>query len=279
MPRSAVLAEALERVRYEIIPISGVREQLDALPHGSTVTVTSSPSRGVDATLEVAEEATSRGFFAVPHLAARTITGPGHLRAVLRRIGDLGSTEVFVVAGDAPEPAGPYEGSLALLQAMAELDHGFADVGITGYPESHAFLPDQTTIQAMFDKVPYATYIVSQICYDPQVTANWLGAVRKRGVRLPVFIGIPGAVDPVRLARISVKVGLGDSMRFLRKQSGVVKRMMTRYTPDELVDGLSGCVADPWYGVAGWHVFTFNEVVRTEAWRRGAVARLKEVRV
>jgi methylenetetrahydrofolate reductase (NADPH) len=104
------------------------------------------------------------------------------------------------------------------------------------------------------------------------VIANWLGAVRMRGVRLPIFVGLPGAVDPVRLARISVKVGLGDSMRFLRKQSGVVQRMVTRYTPDELIDGLADCLTDPWYGVAGWHLFTFNEIERTERWRQELVA-------
>ena len=38
--------------------------------------------------------------------------------------------------------------------------------------------PDETTIQAMFDKARFATYIVSQICFDSRVTVAWI----ERGV-------------------------------------------------------------------------------------------------
>ena len=46
---------------------------------------------------------------------------------------------------------------------------GLDDVGISGYPESHHFISDETTIEAMFEKEPMATYIVSQICFDADV--------------------------------------------------------------------------------------------------------------
>ena len=42
------------------------------------------------------------------------------------------------------------------------------ELGITGYPESHHLIDDETTIQAMFEKEPHATYIVSQICFDAE---------------------------------------------------------------------------------------------------------------
>src|SRR5918994_130909 len=78
-----------------------------------------------------------------------------------------GVEEAIVIAGDAEGPAGKFEGAAALLGTMAEIGHDLEEVGISGYPESHPLISDETTIQAMYDKAPYATYIVSQICFDP----------------------------------------------------------------------------------------------------------------
>jgi methylenetetrahydrofolate reductase (NADPH) len=196
-----------------------------------------------------------------------------HVKALLSRLDGLGIRAVFVVAGDAPEAAGAYEGAVDLLREMTDVGHDLEEVGITGYPESHAFIPDDDTIRAMAEKVPYATHIVSQICYDPAAIASWIRAVRARGVDLPIDLGIPGVVDRSRLLRISLKVGLGDSVRYLRKQHGVASHLLSGYTPDELVAGLAPVVADPASGVRGWHLFTFNEIEKTEAWRRELLAR------
>lgn len=269
------LARSLERSRFEILPLKGVEEQLPHLPAGATVTVTSSPSKGIEATFELCEQLTARDLRVVPHIAARLVRDRSHIVAILDRLEQLGIHRIFVIAGDAKEPAGPYDGAAALLREMADIGHDLEEVGITGYPESHAFISDDTTIQAMSDKAPHATYIVSQICYDPAVIASWIDAVRARGVDLPIFIGVPGVVDRARLARISMKVGLGDSVRYLRKQSGVVSKLVTGYTPDDLIEALSPLVADETKGVAGWHLFTFNEIERTEQWRQELLARVQ----
>jgi methylenetetrahydrofolate reductase (NADPH) len=259
--------------RYEIIPMKGVEEQLDHLPDNAIVTVTSSPTKGMDATLSLVSLLRRRNHArVVPHIAARLVVDNGHLKDLLQQLTDLGVEEVFVVAGDAATPAGVFEGTVPLLRAMAEVGHSLR-VGITGYPESHAFIPDDTTIRVMHEKEPYATHIVSQICYDPQVTARWVSKVRARGTDLPIYIGVPGAVDLTKLLRISMRVGIGDSVRYLRKQGGTVARLMGGYRPDALIDDLAATVSDPDMNVAGWHLFTFNEIRRTEAWRRDLITR------
>lgn len=277
MTDTGKLVDSLAGVRFEIIPMKGVDDQIAHLPDGAVVTITSSPSKGIDATLELAERLLRRGFEVVPHIAARSVASTGHLEQIIRRVEDLGMSEVFVIAGDAEEPAGPFEGAAPALRAMAGIGHGLRDIGITGYPESHALISDPATIEAMFEKVPYATKIVSQICYDPDTIKWWIGAVRDRGVDLPIYIGLPGVVDRARLMRISMKVGLGDSMRFLRKQSGVAKRLMSGYTPDDLVRELAPYLAESRHNVAGWHLFTFNEIENTERWRQQMLARCKGV--
>ena len=259
---------SLERARFEIIPMKGVDDQLPFLPAGVTVTVTASPTKGLDATLELAERVAQRGNPVVPHLSARLVEGREHLARILARLEALGVEEVFVPAGDTEIPAGPYEGAADLLEEMTDLGHHLQRVGVTGYPESHAFIPDATTIVEMTRKAPHATAIVSQICYDPTIIRSWVSEVRARGVDLPIYLGVPGVIDRAKLLRVSLRVGLGDSIRYLRKQHEVATRLLTGYTPDELVGGLGDLIDHPDARVAGWHLFTFNEVERTERWRQ-----------
>lgn len=263
--------------RFEVLPLRGVADQVEDLAPGTTVTVTSSPAKGIEATLDLATRLHAKGMHVVPHLAARLVVDTAHLSDVLDRMQALGLTEAFVIAGDSPTPAGAFPDSLALLRAMDELGRRPDRIGITGYPERHAFISDASTAGAMTAKARYADYIVSQICYDPRTIAEWVRQVRARGVSLPLHVGIPGVVDATKLLRVSMKIGLGESMRFLRKQHGVVTKLLSRYAPDEIVDELSPHLVDESYGIAGWHVFTFNEITRTARWRDDLIARLQEV--
>src|SRR5215210_4340163 len=236
------LVEALERPRYEILPFDGIADEvLEHLPVGRKITLTSSPSRGLEATLELAEQLAPRGYEVVPHLAARLIADRAHLEEVVLRLRNAGVREAFVIAGDARRPAGEFKGAAELLSAMAALSAGLDEVGISGYPESHHFISDVTTIEAMFEKEPMATYIVSQICFDADVIRTWIRRVRGRGTSLPIWIGVPGAVETRKLLRTSLRIGLGQSVRFLRAQRSLVRRFLSPrlYTPTELLEQLS----------------------------------------
>jgi methylenetetrahydrofolate reductase (NADPH) len=271
------VAAALRRPRYEVLPLDGVAELVsEHVPREVTVTVTASPAKGLTRTLEVAERLAAQGRRVVPHLAARQVTGEAHLKDILERLAGCGIGDVFVIAGDAREPAGPFGGALDLLAAMAEAGHRLDQVGIAGYPERHPFIHDDVTIQAMWDKRRYATYIVSQLCFHPRVVAAWVQRVRRRGVDLPIHLGVPGPVDAARLLRTSTRIGIGESARFVRRHRGWLPHLLRAggYRPGRLVDGLAASLCDPAGGVAGLHVYTFNEVARTERWRQQALGRL-----
>jgi methylenetetrahydrofolate reductase (NADPH) len=275
-PGAGVLVDLLRRPRLEVIPLDGIeRDVLELVAPELTITVTSSPTRGIDATFAVAERLAAQGYRVVPHLAARQVSDRAHLRELLARLGDLSGRDVFVVAGDVSQPAGEFEGAAQLLAAMAEEGHHVEQIGITGYPESHAFISDETTIQAMFDKAPFATYIVSQICFDPDVIGTWIRRVRDRGVELAIQIGLPGPVAATRLLRLSGRIGLGESARFLHRHRSWLRRLTLprAYTPDSLLERLAADLARPDNRIAGLHLYTFNELDRTERWRRQTVAR------
>jgi methylenetetrahydrofolate reductase (NADPH) len=271
------LLDALQRPRYEILPLDGVADEVVAhLPKGSKVTLTASPSKGLEATLGLAEQLAPAGYQVVPHLSARLVRDRSHLEEIVARLRAVRVDEVFVIAGDARQPAGEYAGAAELLAAMGELRESFAEIGISGYPESHHFISDETTIEAMFAKEPMATYIVSQICFDAGVIATWVKRVRDRGTFLPIWIGMPGAVDSRKLLRTSLRIGLGESVRFLRAQRGLLRRFLRPrvYEPTELLEALTPTFADPDARLGGIHVYTFNELKRTETWRRQLVDRL-----
>ena len=270
------LAEFLRHPGYEVIPLRGTEEAVvEHVPKDIALTVTASPGKGTWATIELAERLAGHGFGVAPHLSARLIRDRSELGEILQRLRDASIRNAFVVAGDIDEPVGEFEGAAGLLQAMSEIGHDLDEVGITGYPESHPKISDEMTIQAMYDKAPYATYIISQICFDPEVTSDWARRVWLRGVKLPIRIGMPGSVNRQKLVRISTSIGLGESARFLNRQRNWLLKMFLPggYSPDRLIEGLKPGFADPESNIRGLHIYTFNEVETTEAWRREMLER------
>lgn len=268
--REAASPEILAQPRFEIIPVKGAEEQADHLPEGAKVAVTCSPAKGIESTLRFGERLLERGFQVIPHIAARLVADEAHLEKILRWLDQRGLREIYVIGGDAKEPVGPYASALALLSAMSRLEHGVEEVGIGGYPGGHPLIDDKELDRALLDKQPFASYIVTQLCFDVGAILDWISGVRRKGVELPVYVGVPGAVDRKKLLQISLKIGVGDSIRFLRKQSGLVGTLLKPggYGPDELVEKLAPYAGDEDYGIAGLHIYTFNQVESTEGWRQ-----------
>jgi methylenetetrahydrofolate reductase (NADH) len=274
--KAGSLPDLLRSPRYEVLPTDDAAEKVAAfVPREVTVTVTASPRRGMPATIHLAAALARLGYNAVPHLSARLIPDRHELGQIVDALKAAGVTNVFVVAGDAREPAGEFPDSLSLISALPE-GHGFTEIGVTGYPESHPFIDDDVTVQAMWDKRRLATYIVSNMSFDAATVAAWIGRVRRRGVQLPIHIGMAGVADPIKLMRVSTKIGVADAARFLRGHPSWVARMFRPggYEPGRFLHALQPAIADPRLNVAGLHVFTFNEIEPTERWRREMLSRL-----
>lgn len=267
----------LTNARFELMPFDSFDDELTHLPDDATIAITTSPQLGIERTVKRAEQAAEQGYDVVPHLAARYISDEEQLEAIARRLIDAGVSDIFVPGGDREKPIGAFESAADLLSALDRMEYSFEDIGITGYPEGHAFLDEAMLADAMAEKEPYATYIVTQLCYDPGTVLEWIEDVRKRDIALPIEIGIPGVMNYQRLLTISRKVGVGDSIRFLTKTTGVlgfVRQLVGsrgRYKPDALVDGLAPHVDDETYGIRGVHIYTFNQTADAESWRRDRI--------
>jgi len=273
--RGAV-ARVLGSPTFELVPLKNALDQAAFLPAGAMVSVTASPAKGIEATISLCEALQARGYHAVPHLSARMVRDRAHLADLIAWLEGAGVDRAFVVGGDAKEP-GDFVDGLALLRAMAEIGHPLSEIGIPCYPQGHAFIPDAALAEALMAKAEFASYMTTQLCFDPTAIGSWLRARRADGLALPVHIGLPGVAEPHKLLAITARIGVADTHRFLTKNARFVARLVRSggfYRPDGLLDGLAPIIADPSMGVADLHLYTFNNVDATEAWRRRLIESL-----
>lgn len=271
--------ELLADPRFELMPFDSIEAQVTHLPDAATITITASPTLGLEDTVDWAETLAKADFEIIPHIAARYVKDADHLAEIAQRLTDAGIDAMFVPGGDRDEPVGEFDSAYQLLSTLESLEFEFEEIGITGYPEGHDFLSDETLAESMEKKAPYATYITTQLCYDPDTIIDWADGVRDRGIDLPIEIGIPGVMNYQKLLGISRKVGVGDSVRFLKKTTGVLDFIRQfigsrgRYTPDDIVDGIAPYVGDSHYNFRALHIYTFNQVPDTEDWRATRLGR------
>jgi methylenetetrahydrofolate reductase (NADPH) len=273
----ARLAPLLRAPRYEILPTQAAEQAvLDCVPRELTVTVTASPAKGLEPTVALAERLSGHGYPVVPHLSARLVRDPAHLADIVARLTAAGVSDVFVPAGDADPPAGAFHSALEVLDQLTAMGRPFARVGITGYPESHPKIGDDITVQAMWDKRHHATYIVSNLCFSPAVLHRWLTRIRARGITLPVLVGLAGPLDKTRLLKLAAVSGAAESARFAAGHAEWLVRLGAPggYSPDRFLDKAAGTLTEPAAGVTGLHVFTFNQVRKTEEWRTALLSQL-----
>ncbi|WP_010524390.1 methylenetetrahydrofolate reductase [Nesterenkonia sp. F] len=278
----AMLAEA----RFEVLPLDGVVEEVtDRLPAEVTVTVTSSPAKGPEATVEVAAELSRRGHRVVPHLAAAHLAGEDQLAAVLERLAAAGIEEVFVVGGDSDADgatAGFRDGE-QLLEAVARLAPQLR-LGVGGYPEGHPVIPDEALRDALRRKSRRAEVVVSQMCLDAETVRGWAATMREDGISARLVAGLPGVVGTSRLLRVGRRIGVGDSLRFLTSrlrggQGGGLARLVApgRWDPAPTATALAAPPIDSEVPLDGLHFYTFNAVAETEHRRRDLLAQLEEL--
>jgi methylenetetrahydrofolate reductase (NADPH) len=271
------VAPLLRQARYEILPTRSAEQAvLESVPMDVPVTVTASPTKGIEQTIELAERLASHGYQVVPHLSARLVRDGGHLAEIVARLRAIGVDDVFVPAGDAEAPAGEFASALDVLEKLTDMGNPFARVGITGYPETHPKIDDDVTVQSMWDKRRHATYIVSNLCFDPGVLRQWIGRIRRRGVTLPLLIGLAGPVERTKLMQMAAKVGVADSARYIAGHSSTLLRLSTpgAYRPERLLSRLAPTLSAPESAVTGLHIFTFNQIRQVQQWRQELLDRV-----
>ena len=271
-----ILMHDLREAYMEIFPANGIEEKLRVLEPNSYVAVTCSPTKGIGETLDLSERLIERGFRVIPHIAAKCVRDRQHVTEIVERLDRMQVDSIFVPGGDRSEPAGEFHTAYDLLKVIDEYDHNIREIGIAAHPEGHPDIDDASLMTELARKQPLAQYIVTQMCFDADLLGSWLVELTRRGITLPVWIGLPGAIERSQLLKTSLRIGVGDSMRFLRKRANIAAELMKSsvYKPDELVMQIARYQSMPETNVAGFHLFCFNQVESTAIWRNEAIESL-----
>jgi methylenetetrahydrofolate reductase (NADPH) len=265
----AALRRLVSSAKYELIPLGSVIAKAEQLPPGSAVTVTASPSHGIEATFDVAEALRARGHDVTPHLSAHMIRDRAQLEELLDRARAARLTKAFVVGGDARD-RGVFHDGVTLLRAIDELGHPFTEIGVPSYPEGHPDIADDVLLAALKEKQKIATWMTTQMCFNPTALTSWLARMRSEGVTLPVHLGVAGVAELTKLMAISARIGVADSARYLKKNKSMVGHLMRggSFGPDAFLEALAPTLVDRRAHVQALHVFTFNQVANTADWQR-----------
>jgi methylenetetrahydrofolate reductase (NADPH) len=274
---SPAMRDLVANLHYEIVPMKSIEQAIEDLPSAAHVSVTCSPAKGISATQEYTERLLELGHRPVPHFAARLVEGPEHVVALASWLRDVGVSDVFVIAGDAPEPAGPYSGALPFIRDLLGANPGVERVGISGYPDGHAMIADDEITaqlhakQAVLAEAGVAGWVSTQMCFDEAKIRSWLQTERAAGLHLPVRLGVPGVVDRARLMTMGSRLGIGASMRYLSKNRSTVMQLMAPggFDPTDMVIAFADDAVE--LGIEALHSFTFNAVADTRAWQEAIV--------
>ena len=170
-----------DRLTFELVPLKSAVDAIAALPAGAEVSVTCSPTKGIEETQRVTGDLQAQGFRAIPHLAARMVRDRAHTVDLAAWCRELRLTKVFVVGGDAEAP-GAYAGAVEFLADFLATDHGLTTIGVTGYPDGHAFLSRDTVGSALLAKQQMLSeagidgYCSTQMCFDPDASPSGCAA-------------------------------------------------------------------------------------------------------
>jgi len=246
----------------------------ELLPAGTKVYVNHLPRNALAETLKSLAALRAAGLEPVPHVAARRVASRAALKEFLEHaVREAEVRKVLLIGGDDPRPAGPYRDSLGPLGDGLIAECGIHEVGIAGYPEGHARIPRAALEHAMDEKLAAAAaqnlsaYVLTQFSFAPTRIIEYCAALAQRRPALPVYVGLAGPTEPLRLLRFAQRCGVSASLRALRAQGFGVARLVTHTDPGEQLQALARyCAARHPCNVVGVHVFSFGGAREAATW-------------
>lgn len=252
--------------------VPALEEAAHLLPRDTPVAVTFLPGEAPEARIKAATTVRQLGFEPMPHFSARRLSSYEEFRTYLEAVVDLADVRrCFVIAGDPPEASGPFPDSASLIATGAFENAGVRAIGVGGHPEGHPHMSADQRWTVLANKCRtieergMAPLIVTQFGFDAAPFLTWLAELRKRGIDVPVRIGVPGPAGIKTLLRFAAMCGVGASASVLAKYGISITRLIGTAGPDRLVDSLAAGLG-PEHGRVRLHFYPFGGLHRTIEW-------------
>jgi len=269
-PHPLFLGASLEMTGKDTPALKGT-----SLAPGTRVNVTHLATEDLATRVTAVRAVRDLGLTPVPHLSARRLRSAQELDETLAA---LGTEDVFVVAGDPATPHGPYADALAVIRSGLLERHGVRHVGIAGYPEGHPAIDTPALWSALEAKAAaleeqgLTGSVITQFGFAVDPVLTWLEETRRRGVTLPVRIGVPGPAGVRRLLSYARRFGVTTSAGIARKYGFSLTQLMGTAGPDRFLGELAAQLSPERHGEVGLHLYTFGGLEATSAWLTAAAA-------
>ena len=260
--------------------IEGLREAAPLIRPGTQIAVTFLPGEEIEQRVEAAVLVRELGFEPIVHLSARRIGSEEILDTYLKDITTrAGVKRVFIIAGDPPEPEGPYSDSLQIIESGLLEKHGIEIVGVGGHPEGHPNVSKPDLWVWMEKKIAavrahgMVPLVVTQFAFDDDAIIAWLKEMRERGIDVPVRLGVPGPAGIKRLLGFAKRCGVGASASVMKKYGVSITNLIGSAGPDKLVASLDKGLDDDTHGRVRLHFYPFGALTASAEWINGYAAK------
>jgi methylenetetrahydrofolate reductase (NADPH) len=186
--------------------------------------------------------------------------------------GEAGVRSVMLVGGDMARPVGALQSALQVLESGVLARRGVQSVGIAGYPEQHPRIDDDELEAALVTKLASAqsqgldAFVVTQFSFDEDVAANYVRAMRARGLRTRVRVGMAGPTSIASWLGYAKRCGVKASASALARRAGLVGRLFKMLTPDPIICRFAQAADSGEFADVEAHLFSFGGVVETARW-------------
>lgn len=248
------------------------------LAPGTRVYIAHIDGTPIDEMVATARRLTDEGFRAMPHFPARSIPDAATLSRWTARYRDEANvSEGLILAGGLAEARGDFASSMDLLETGIFDRAGFTRLHVAGHPEGNRDIdPDDTGAilsdalrwkQAFRDRTGAEMAIVTQFCFEAAPAIAWARLLREGGIDMPIHLGLAGPAKLQTLLKFAIACGVGPSLKVLQKRALDVTRLVTPYTPDEMLDDLEAArAAHPAFPIDGLHLFPLGGIAASADW-------------
>jgi methylenetetrahydrofolate reductase (NADPH) len=253
--------------------LDGLRQAAPLIRPGTQIAVTFLPGEEMAQRVAAAKLVRELGFEPIAHLSARRLVSKEQLDGYLAGLaGEAGVKRAFLIAGDPPEPEGPFEDSLQIIQTGLLEKHGLNIVGIGGHPEGHPNVSKADLWVWMEKKIAalrergITPLVVTQFAFDDDAIVAWVAEMRKRGIDVPVRLGVAGPAGIKRLLGFAKRCGVGASASVMKKYGVSLTNLLGNAGPDKLVDSLDRKLSAEDHGRVRLHFYPFGALSASAEW-------------
>ena len=264
----------------EVIPKSAekIESFTDILPKNTRVYIAQTGKEEIASMVATAKRLNDEGFIVMPHIPARMIKNQAMLNDWIAMYqNEAGGDEALLLAGGLTKPLGDFDSSIQLIESGLFDKAGFKRLHIAGHPEGSKDIDPEGGIknvsealswkQEFYKRTDASMAITTQFCFDAYVVKKWANDIRKRGIDIPIHIGIAGPTKLQTLLKFSVECGIGTSMKILTKRAKDITKLLLPYKPTRILKDLAGYRSkDPELNIEQVHFFPIGGLKQTTDW-------------